>query len=455
MEQIKEKILIFTQVYNCEEFLPQTIESVLAQTYPFFEYHIIDNGSTDGTRAITQDFAQRDHRIVLHLFEENDPFRWVDSLRSPKETSCKYATSIDGDDWWEPDYLERLVAFAEENELDIACTGSYVHEEATGKIRMESLEQRQILSQSEYIDGIAQYVWFFQTIWNKLIRIDVVNNVVDVPLFRVHSDTIFCYELFRHSKRIGIDHSALHHYRVRKGSLMQSYERTRFEAHIYYYHYMMRLLADFGAASDENVLFWRRQLFGNFNREILLEMTSTLSSEEKLRHYREMATRPSMCEFYQCRIPESQKCVVLFLQCIIAEKAKLNDDNADFTAVVDALAPYCGEPGEKLMLREHEQICRFLEHGEDKKALEQLNQMLRRSESLYNLKAFTKGYVALAKRAGRSDLVQYGKLRLAKHYLGRGENKKCQALLDEVTAATAEGIQLPDFPELEVLMQKR
>ncbi|MBR2132727.1 MAG: glycosyltransferase [Oscillospiraceae bacterium] len=449
------KVSVYLQVYHTPEaYLRQCIESVLTQTFTDFEFLIVDNGCTDGSSEIIRAYAEQDSRIRVLRYEINDP-KYFYYLVGTIENG-EYLTTIDSDDWWEPDYLERLVQFAQEHDLDIACTGSFVHEEATGKITSQALPAQRIMSSVQFLTQVDQYAWFFQTVWNKLIRLSVVRQMRKPVDFTIacHRDTLFCYELLRYAENIAIDNSVLHHYLVRKESVMQSYDRTRFAAHIYFYHYIIKFLADFGVTSDENALFWRRRLLGSFNREILLEMTSTFSSEEKLCHYREMATQPSMYEFYQWSMPEVKKCMVLFLQCIIAEKAELDDDNADFTAVVDALAPHCGEPGETLMLREHERVCRLLEQGESTKALEQMDRILHANENLYNLKAFVKGYIALAKREGRCELVQYGKLRLAKHYLGRGENRKCQALLNEVTAEATEGIKLFDFPELETWMKK-
>ena len=114
------KIIVYTCVYNSEKTLPETIESVLRQSFSSFEFHIEDNGSTDGTRAVIYDYAARDSRIVPHIREKNHTLTGEPSpVFSFTPPESEYFTNIDGDDWWEPDYLERLLGFAERFRLDI------------------------------------------------------------------------------------------------------------------------------------------------------------------------------------------------------------------------------------------------------------------------------------------------------------------------------------------------
>lgn len=65
-------ITVYTQVYNTKESdLRTCIESVLNQTYQNIEYFILDNGSTDGSCAILEEYAKKDSRIHLFRFEKN------------------------------------------------------------------------------------------------------------------------------------------------------------------------------------------------------------------------------------------------------------------------------------------------------------------------------------------------------------------------------------------------
>ena len=118
-------VSIVTPVYNCAPFIGQCIESVCAQTYTNWEYTIVDNCSTDGTRAIAEKYATQDNRIKVHANEtfldiianHNKAF----GLISPDSKYCK---QVSGDDWILPQCLERMVEIAEAN-ASVGIVGSY------------------------------------------------------------------------------------------------------------------------------------------------------------------------------------------------------------------------------------------------------------------------------------------------------------------------------------------
>ena len=112
-----QKVSVCTRVYNTKPYLAQCVTSVLSQTYKNIEYIIVDNGCTDGSKELLEEFAAKDKRIKLYRFEENRvaPLEFQMLL---SHASGKYFTILDSDDWWESDYLERLVLLMEENNLD-------------------------------------------------------------------------------------------------------------------------------------------------------------------------------------------------------------------------------------------------------------------------------------------------------------------------------------------------
>ena len=108
------------------------MESVLNQTYTDFEWILIDHGSTDNTREVIRSYAERDKRIIPVYIDVNGsvPNLLYDTVR--REGTGKYFAYLDSDDWWDLDYLERLVPFAEENDLDLALTGAVNYYQAPG-----------------------------------------------------------------------------------------------------------------------------------------------------------------------------------------------------------------------------------------------------------------------------------------------------------------------------------
>lgn len=99
-------ISIIIPVYNADRYLSKCIESVLAQTYKNFELILIDDGSTDGSDKICDEYAAKDTRVKV----EHQHNSGVSSARNRgiELSRGRYLTFIDADDWIEPEYLEAL-----------------------------------------------------------------------------------------------------------------------------------------------------------------------------------------------------------------------------------------------------------------------------------------------------------------------------------------------------------
>lgn len=108
--------------YNRENLVSRAIESILAQTHSNFEFVIVDNGSTDKSGQIADQYAQKDSRIrVIH--------RDKGTISAGRNTALDaaqgdYIAFVDDDDWAEPDFLEFLLSLAVDNQADVAICGA-------------------------------------------------------------------------------------------------------------------------------------------------------------------------------------------------------------------------------------------------------------------------------------------------------------------------------------------
>lgn len=117
------KISVLMPVYNRQDFVSQAIESILAQTYPDFEFIIINDGSTDDTKKIVENYAKTDERIKLI----NNPTNLglIDSLTiGLKYAQGEYIARMDSDDISLPDRFEKQLAYMEEHP-DIGVVGCW------------------------------------------------------------------------------------------------------------------------------------------------------------------------------------------------------------------------------------------------------------------------------------------------------------------------------------------
>lgn len=115
------KLSIITPVYNAEEFLGETIESVLNQTYENFEFLLIDDCSTDSSRAMIKEYGQKDSRIRYIKLEENSGAA-VARNTGLENARGRFIAFIDSDDKWYPEKISKQLTFMENNSVAFTYT---------------------------------------------------------------------------------------------------------------------------------------------------------------------------------------------------------------------------------------------------------------------------------------------------------------------------------------------
>ena len=113
-------VSVIIPIYNMESFLAETLQSVLASTYPHFEVILVDDGSTDRSVNIAQSFVDNDHRV--HLFRQENAGPCRARNRAVKESKGKYIFPHDADDLLAPHFLSDAVAVLEaQSEVKLVC----------------------------------------------------------------------------------------------------------------------------------------------------------------------------------------------------------------------------------------------------------------------------------------------------------------------------------------------
>ena len=120
MNGSKPKVTIAIPVFNGDNYLAETLDSVLTQTLQDFEVLIADNGSTDGTERICQDYAAKDARIQHHRSEVNRGVTW-NFKRVVGLSSGEYFMYLAHDDKLAPSFLEQCVAVLDSHPDVVLC----------------------------------------------------------------------------------------------------------------------------------------------------------------------------------------------------------------------------------------------------------------------------------------------------------------------------------------------
>lgn len=117
---MNELVSIIMPSYNTAKFISETIESVLAQTYPNWELIIADDCSTDDTDAVVRPYLA-DGRI-RYIKNEKNSGAAVSRNRALREAKGKWIAFLDSDDLWLPEKLEKQIAFMEQNDCRFSYT---------------------------------------------------------------------------------------------------------------------------------------------------------------------------------------------------------------------------------------------------------------------------------------------------------------------------------------------
>lgn len=171
----KELISIIVPVYNVADYLPRCLETIAAQTYHFLEIIVVDDGSTDHSGKICDEFAKTDKRaIVVH---QNNVGLWAARNVGQRISRGNYLMFIDGDDYLHLDAVKTLYQAINSNKgYDIAMidykTTRVLDEDIQGKTEGNFQE----LTQAELVPKLLSRE-ICRNVWNKLYRRILIENI--------------------------------------------------------------------------------------------------------------------------------------------------------------------------------------------------------------------------------------------------------------------------------------
>ena len=206
------KVSIIVPVYNTDKFLPQCLDSILAQTFADFECLLIENGSSDNSSRICDDYAARNHRLkVVHQEGKGVSFARNTALEM---ASGQWIVFVDSDDWIEPDLLETALRTAKEHPADI-IQWNYIPEGGKKVRGKEMLQAGPFIISSE-----RELPSWFAMIWSRMYsRTLIEKNRIrfDTELFFAE-DGLFSVQALAAAETIWNTDKALYHYRNRVDS---------------------------------------------------------------------------------------------------------------------------------------------------------------------------------------------------------------------------------------------
>lgn len=226
-----ELVSIILPVYNGEKYLNECIDSILASTYQNLEIILIDDGSTDRSGPICDEYAEKDSRIkVIH--QEN---RGLICARNCglSVSNGTYIAFVDADDLVSPAFYEEMVSAMEAEHADlVACEYRHNKEDVVPCIAPNERNSVSVQTFDEYLailtcaPSIREVTWTGPYVWNKLYRKEKIKEQFNKECLMCE-DLRFNYDYLSSCAKMTVLPFGLYFYRIHDESITGRYRKRK------------------------------------------------------------------------------------------------------------------------------------------------------------------------------------------------------------------------------------
>ena len=257
----EEKLSIIVPVYNCEKHLSGCIESILNQTYMNFELLLVDDGSTDNSGMLCDDYMRKDNRIqVIHQTNSGVSVARNTGIR---HADGKYIMFVDSDDCISDEFLYSAVLDLIQTNTDLYISG----------IRMDSYDGERITKKQEYTINRSQSLSVKQLLEKCNVDYPIINicgpccklykkSVIDSHgiLFNENlslgEDTDFNLRYLKNIDSVYFSSSIYYFYRRgNENSLFSRFHKETYDVHVYVYDRFRNLMQLKGCNHGSMLMF--------------------------------------------------------------------------------------------------------------------------------------------------------------------------------------------------------
>ena len=310
MNQVKVSVIM--SVYNTQKYIAAAIESLQKQTLPGMEFLLINDGSTDDSGQIMDEYAKDDPRIrVIH--KTNGGLSHSRNF-GVREAVGEYIGFCDPDDWFDPDMYRRFYDRAVETEADVVVCGFNEVYEDTGKT---FAVEYPFLGDSVCVGEQVRQVYLANNIkgklhsfaWNKLYRRSFLleRNITSPEEMHLMQDTVFAIRLFLAADRAAYLDCRPYYFRRHGGSNSMKYRPDIFEIACRIYRERMAALEPGGLCG----LYIKIDICGLLMRQCRYAALAEISKsspntrEQKIEKLKNIAQDETFCEAYNYMITQN------------------------------------------------------------------------------------------------------------------------------------------------------
>ncbi len=293
-----ELISVIVPVYNVEQYLEKCISSIIDQTYRNLEIILVDDGSTDQSGALCDEFAQKDGRIrVIH--KENGG---VADARNVGIEACngEYVSFVDSDDYIHPEMLAKLYDSLKQFGADVSICQYFLVDENGGityGVSFHDFVPYGVITGDQALQKLLyNKSGYFVVVWNRLVKKKLFSQV-RFPLDRAYEDEYVAHRLFGQCEKVICIQDALYYYLQRPNSIMSNvrngFMMERYLNHVEVMLDRMQYLKSI-RKNEYAAVAYRRGVFSLYTA--FTYRLQTKQTKEAKKHYRSLKRK--LCKNY-------------------------------------------------------------------------------------------------------------------------------------------------------------
>ncbi len=298
---------VIVPVYNVEEYLAECLDSIINQTYKDIEIIVVDDGSTDNSGLICNEYAAKYDKITVYHKQNGG----LSSARNYgiERANGKYLSFIDSDDFIDKDMFYILMNLATINDADIVMCGYIKY---TSK---EINEHQKFLEKDTTVYKNQEVLLRFYTefcAWNKVYKKKLLNNI-RFPEGKLYEDARTMYKIAYQAKIAVVYPKCLYYYRQRNSSIMNTFSTKNYFDRISVWDEIYDFMR--GKVSDTECEYIKTRK-NKLIIELLATVTKSKPKDKKmiLKKLNSMLSKPI---FLNKSLSFKEKCIVLLSKIVL------------------------------------------------------------------------------------------------------------------------------------------
>jgi len=249
-------VSIIIPIYNVEKYLRRCLDSVISQDYTNWEVLAINDGSTDSSPEICEEYAAKDSRI--RVFHQSNTGVSIARNAALDHVKGDYIAFVDSDDSIRKDYLSSMLYLLEKHNADIVqCTSFEIYDNEIGNSIIDGTEPAIVkeYTGTEFLNDFYNKELKCDNVvpWNKLSKKKLWDDI-KLPEHTLHDDEYISPHLLKKADKVVTTSQKLYNYTVREGSIMHTFNRD----------YQIRKLFDYIQIVEDRFNSFNSKKYGKF-----------------------------------------------------------------------------------------------------------------------------------------------------------------------------------------------